>query len=74
MEYVIAQIDITEKFALQTAGHLKKDGLILLNEKEVEMCPQLSGDLAERSSQLKGMVVSRNEAMLLIKEGGWKNG
>jgi hypothetical protein len=72
MMYVIASKDEAEKAHIRTSGHRVKDGKVILNEKEVNVCSTLSGSLEERAAQLGGEVYTYESAMQVINEGGWK--
>lgn len=72
MRYVIASKEEAEKAHIPTIGHLTKDGLVILNEKEVESCSLLEGNLIERAKAISGDVYDYISAMQIINEGGWK--
>ena len=55
-------------------GHLTKENLIILNEKEVVCLSSLTGGLDERLPALDGIVYTNTRINQIISAGGWEYG
>lgn len=67
MKYVVAEIEkaVEKGFCIET--HVTKGKLICLNEKEVMMNTQLAGDLENRVKEMRGSILTSNQALLKMK-------
>lgn len=73
MRYVFCEIGKATQAGFNADVHRTKGGRILLNEKEVIRCANLSGTLDERASALGGQSFSDNETKVKLKHGDWDN-
>ena len=72
MKYIVTDIQYAKARGFNPETHLVKKNLICLNEKEVMMSPELSGNIDERASQLSGKVLTKAEALRRMNNSGSK--
>lgn len=71
MRYVIAKSKTVRCAGLNEGGHRTKEGLIIINEKEVMNNDFLEGNFEDRVQVLGGTIYTNVEINNIINEGGW---
>lgn len=74
MRYVIAKTKTVTNAGISDSGHRTKDGLIIINEKEIMNSDFLEGDFESRIKILEGVICTNGEINNIINEGGWNYG
>lgn len=57
-------------YGIRAKGHRQKEGLIVVNEKELNVVPGLT--LADRVKAVDGTLYSASEIKKTLQEEGWK--
>ena len=74
MRYVIANKEKAMDVGVLLMGHLTKEDLIILNEKDVVCLSSLTGGLDERLPAIDGTIYTNTSINQIISEGGWEYG
>lgn len=71
MRYAIVKIGHAESVGINSGNHFKKDGMMIVNEKEIEYSEASGDTFEEKVASLGGEVKSRLTIKNMIKNG-WK--
>lgn len=71
MRYAIIQIEKARSIGIVSVNHFKKDGMMIVNEKEIEYSEAVGSTFEEKISSLGGSIKSRITIKKEIKNG-WK--
>lgn len=70
MQYIIADRGKVLLYGIRAKGHRQKEGLIVVNEKELNVVPGLTP--ADRVKAVDGTLYSASEIKRTLQEEGWK--
>lgn len=73
MKYVIMKTNAAISIGIKPIGHNRKDGDIVVSEKEVMASSFVSGTLEERVLELQGEIYDEGQMLQIIKKGGWSH-
>lgn len=71
MRYATITIERAESIGISSENHFKKDGMMIVNEKEIEYSETIGSTFEEKISSLGGSIKSRITIKKEIKNG-WK--
>lgn len=70
MRYILADKKKAIRAGFIEAAHRCNDRIMILNENEVKFSSRMDGNLAERVTALKGMMLSQAQTYMKIKRKG----
>ena len=71
MRYAIITIERAESIGISSENHFKKDGMMIVNEKEIEYSEAVGSTFEEKISSLGGSLKTRISIKKELKNG-WK--
>lgn len=71
MRYAIIKIERAESIGISPEYHFKKDGMIVVNEKEIEYSKATGSTFEEKIASIEGDIRSKTSIKKEIKNG-WK--
>lgn len=70
MQYIIANRGKVQLYGIRSEGHRRKDGRILINEKELDIVPGPTQE--DKLHAIDGTVYSASEIEKVLQEEDWK--
>ena len=71
MRYAVVKIERAESFGISSKNHFKKEGVMIVNEREIEYSKAVGNNFEEKVASIGGDIRSKTSIKKEIKNG-WK--